>query len=66
MEWNCFYSLEEHKVDCNETEAFCCLFHRRTSQQWQEVLQELLISADAFMEEGVHTAGLVCFKPLLY
>lgn len=22
------YVLEEHKVDCNETEVFCCCFHR--------------------------------------
>lgn len=29
------YVLEEHKVDCNETEVFCCHFHRGTSQQQQ-------------------------------
>lgn len=57
------YVLEEHKVDCNETEVFCCHFHRGTSQQQQLFLHGwLLISEDAFMGERVHRTGLMHFK----
>lgn len=37
------YVLEEHKVDCNETEVFYCCFHRGTSQLWQVFLHRGII-----------------------